>query len=183
MPRPCATCHHIKRSEIDKRLAAGEPVKAVAREFGLNFSSLNRHRVQCVMLPTSNKINREASQGTVALANLPSRDELGFAYEHLRIRCDAIATKAEAAGSLSVALAGLKEVRSTLDSIVRLAGHAAPSPATVAVQINNNFDADAMFRRLLSKLDDAPEARARVAQALFADDGKVIDGDIIGSGG
>jgi hypothetical protein len=31
MTRPCSTCQHLKRPEIDRRLAAGEPVAQVAR--------------------------------------------------------------------------------------------------------------------------------------------------------
>ena len=34
--RTCKTCQHVKRPEIDRRLAAGEPVAQVARDYDLN---------------------------------------------------------------------------------------------------------------------------------------------------
>ena len=36
MSRNCHTCQHLKRPEIDRRLAAGEPVAQVARDYELN---------------------------------------------------------------------------------------------------------------------------------------------------
>jgi len=41
MARKCGTCQHIKRAEIDRRLAAGEPGGQIARDYGLNQSSLH----------------------------------------------------------------------------------------------------------------------------------------------
>ena len=39
MARKCGTCQHIKRAEIDRRLAAGEPGGQIARDYDLNPSS------------------------------------------------------------------------------------------------------------------------------------------------
>ena len=36
MARKCGTCQHIKRAEIDRRLAAGEPGGQIARDYDLN---------------------------------------------------------------------------------------------------------------------------------------------------
>jgi hypothetical protein len=44
MSRNCRTSQHLKRSEIDRRLAAGEPAAQIARDYELK-SSLYRHRV------------------------------------------------------------------------------------------------------------------------------------------
>ena len=50
MARKCSTCQHIKRAEIDRRLAAGEPGGQIARDYDLNPSSLHRHRTNCLKL-------------------------------------------------------------------------------------------------------------------------------------
>ena len=50
MARKCGTCQHIKRAEIDRRLAAGEPGGQIARDYDLNPSSLHRHRTNCLEL-------------------------------------------------------------------------------------------------------------------------------------
>jgi hypothetical protein len=41
--RTCNTCQHLKRPEIDRRLAAGEAVAQVARDYELTVSSVHRH--------------------------------------------------------------------------------------------------------------------------------------------
>ena len=121
--RSCHTCHHLKRPEIDRRLAAGEPLARVAPGYGLTTSSLYRHRTNCLKLASSNAIAKEAARGTAALALLPSKETLSGAYFELRDRIDQIARQAEQQGSLKVALAGLNSIRQTLDSLARLAGH------------------------------------------------------------
>jgi hypothetical protein len=67
---------------------------------------------------------KEASRGTVALASLPSPNELGRAYGDLCGRIDEIVEQARQTGSLAVALQGLNVLRQSLDSVSRLAGHA-----------------------------------------------------------
>ena len=78
--RKCRTCEHVKRAEIDRRLATGEPTNQVARDYQINASSLHRHRVNCLRLGSSNAIMKETARGTVALACLPSKDQLNIAY-------------------------------------------------------------------------------------------------------
>jgi hypothetical protein len=72
MSRKCSTCQHVKRAEIDRRLSGGEPGKQVALDYGLNPSSLHRHRVNCLKLASSNAIMKELCRGTAAVAHLPS---------------------------------------------------------------------------------------------------------------
>lgn len=76
MSRKCTTCQHVKRAEIDRRLAAGEPGSQTARDYDLNPSSLHRHRTNCLKLGSSNAIMKEAARGTAAVALLPSKDTL-----------------------------------------------------------------------------------------------------------
>jgi hypothetical protein len=49
-------------------------------DYGLNASSLHRHRTNCLKLASSNVIKKEAAQGTAAVALLPSKETLGGAY-------------------------------------------------------------------------------------------------------
>src|SRR6478735_683941 len=107
MARKCSTCQHIKRAEIDRRLAAGEPGKQIAQDYGLNPSSLHRHRSNCLGLGSSNTIMKEVSRGTAAIACLPSKDDLSAGYFELQRQIDEIVSKARQAGSLQIALSGL----------------------------------------------------------------------------
>ena len=169
--RSCHTCHHLKRPEIDRRLAAGEPLARVAPGYGLTTSSLYRHRTNCLKLASSNAIAKEAARGTAALALLPTKETLSGAYFELRDRIDQIARQAEQQGSLKVALAGLNSIRQTLDSLARLAGHDGAN-VNVAVQANVRVDVSQIVERLITHFDHDPETKARIAQALLTLDGE-----------
>src|ERR1039457_3889057 len=120
--RNCKTCQHLKRPEIDRRLAAGEPSTQVARDYELNASSLHRHRTNCLKLASSNAIKKDAARGSAAVALLPSKDTLSGASFDLQPPTDQIGAQAEQQGSLAVAVSGLNSIRQTLDSLARLAG-------------------------------------------------------------
>ena len=90
MSRKCSSCQHVKRAEIDRRLAAGEPGSQIAKDYGVNPSSLHRHRANCLKLASSSAIMKETARGTAAIACLPTRDELGNAYAELKLRIDPV---------------------------------------------------------------------------------------------
>jgi hypothetical protein len=167
--RKCSTCQHVKRAEIDRRLAAGEPGNQIARDHDLNPSSLHRHRVNCLGLSSSNAIMKEVARGTAAIACLPSKDELNNSYQELRARIDQIVNQAEQQGSLAIAISGLNSIRHTLDSLMRLAGYDRPigSQVNVAVQTNINLNLAQVADRLIRAFDHEPEVKGRIAQALL----------------
>jgi hypothetical protein len=160
--RTCNTCQHLNRADIDRRLAAGEPVARVAQAYGLTQSSVYRHRTNCLELASANAIAKEAARGTAALALLPSKETLSGAYFELRDRIDQIARQAEQQGSLKVALSGLNSIRQTLDSLARLAGHNG-AEVNVAVQTNVNVNVGQIVERLIKQFDNDPQTKARVA--------------------
>jgi hypothetical protein len=169
MTRPCSTCQHLKRPEIDRRLAAGEPVAQVARDYDFNLSSLHRHKTNCLKLGSSNQIKKEAAQGSAAVTLLPSKETLTDAYADLRAKIDEIVAQAQQQGSLNVAISGLNSIRQTLDSLARLAGHLQPASTQVNVAVQNNINVGVVqiAERLIQKFDDEPELKARIAQALL----------------
>ncbi len=164
MSRKCSTCQHVKRAEIDRRLAAGEPGNQIAQDYGINPYSLHRHRTNCLRLASSNAIMKETARGTAAVACLPSRHELGSAYAQLQERIDRIASQAEAEGSLKVALSGLNSVRQTLDSLSRLAGN---EQGQINVAVNTELNLDVVVERIIQRFDDEPVIKGRIAQALL----------------
>lgn len=170
--RTCKTCQHIKRPEIDRRLACGEPVAQVARDYQINVSSLHRHKTNCLKLASSNQIMKEAAQGSAAIALLPSKETLSGAYLELRTRIDKVVEQAQEQRSLHVAISGLSSIRQTLDSLARLAGHLQPASTqvNVAVQTNVNVGAKEIAERLIQQFDHEPELKARIARALVEDD-------------
>lgn len=168
MARKCGTCQHIKRAEIDRRLAAGEPGNQIAADYDLNASSLHRHRTNCLRLSSANAIMKEVSRGTAAVACLPSKEKLNEAYFALPARIDEIVSAAQQQGSLQIALSGLNSIRQTLDSVSRLAGFdQKASQVNVAVQTNVHVDVRQIADRLIQRFDREPELKARIAQALL----------------
>jgi hypothetical protein len=168
MARKCSTCQHIKRAEIDRRLAAGEPGNQIAHDYDLNPSSLHRHRTNCIGLSSSNAIMKEVSRGTAAVVCLPTKDDLNTAYFELRTQIDQIVSEARAEGSLQVALSGLNSIRHTLDSLSRLAGFDRQgAQVNVAVQTNVNVDLRQISERVIQQFDREPELKARIARALL----------------
>jgi hypothetical protein len=168
MSRKCSTCQHIKRAEVDRRLAAGEPSSEIAKDYGINPSSLHRHRANCLKLASSSAIMKETARGTAAVACLPSRDEIGSAYIKLIAQIDEIVAQAKAEGSLSIALNGFNSVRHTLDSLSRLSGFDRQgTQVNVAVQTNVKIELTALAERIIQKFDHEPDLKARIAQALL----------------
>ena len=168
MSRQCTSCQHLRRPEIDRRLAGGEPVAQVARDYEINLSSLHRHKTNCLNLASSNQIKKEVARGSAALTLLPSKETLSGAYFELQHRIDQIVAQAQQQGSLKVAISGLNSVRQTLDSLARLAGHLQPASTQVNVAVQNNVQVDApqIAERLIQKFDHNPELKAQIAQAL-----------------
>ena len=166
--RACSTCQHLKRPEIDRRLAAGEPLSRIAEVYGLSQSSLYRHRKNCLSLGSSNAIKKEAARGSAAVALLPSAATLSGSYRELGERIDAIVTQAQQEGSLRIALSGLSSLRQTLDSLARLAAQeAAASAHGSSAQPNGGLDVQDVAERLIKKFDRQPELKAQIAAALL----------------
>ena len=173
MSRKCSTCQHVKRAEIDRRVAAGEPGSQIAKDYGINPSSLHRHRANCLKLASSNAIMKETARGTAAVACLPSKDDLNRSYFGLLDQIDEIVAQAKAKGSLQIALSGLNSVRQTLDSLSRLSGFDRQgTQVNVAVQTNVGVDLSDFAERLIRKFDHEPDMKGRIAAAIFEfDDG------------
>ena len=171
MARKCSTCQHVKRAEIDRRLAAGEPGNQIAADYGLNPSSLHRHRTNCLGLKSSNAIMKEVSRGCAAVTCLPSKEDLNGAYFDLRAQIDQIVAQAKDKGSLQIALNGLNSIRHTLDSLSRLSGFDRQgTQINVAVQTNVNVEVRAIAQRLIQAFDREPELKARIARVLLEQD-------------
>jgi hypothetical protein len=168
MPRSCTVCQHPKRTEIDRRIAAGEPGNGIAGDYQIPTSSLHRHRKNCLKLASSNAIKKEAARGTVALASLPSKDELHHAYADLLAQFDDVISQAKQQKSVPDTLKALNAFRQTLDSVTRLAGHDRPdTQINVAIQNNVSIETRDLATRLIEKFDHDPDVKGRIAEALM----------------
>jgi hypothetical protein len=196
MGRTCSTCTDPRREEIDRRLTDGEDDAAVARAFGLTQTAVFRHRAKHLKLRKTNHLTpqgtvirqavpvpAETTPKTAALppttvvtpppsTGLPAVEDFSTSYAGIAQRLDKIITNAEACGKASVAIAGLREFRATLDSHSRLAGHDKPTTVQVSVDITVSAAVHAVLTTLgalppterileLEKLVDAEPTDAR----------------------
>jgi len=169
--RLCKTCEHLKRPEIDRRLAAGEPSTRIAHDYALSASSVHRHRVNCLKLGSSNEIRKDAARGSAAVALLPSKEHLSGLLLGIVPQIDDICAEAREKESLQIALSGYNSIRHTIDSLARLAGHLQPASPQVNVSVQNNtvtVTAGVIAERLIQSFPE-PEIRARIAQTLLED--------------
>jgi hypothetical protein len=127
---------------------------------------VQRHRAH-VKAPSSTTIAGRQGKAFTALANLPTPDEVGGAYVAIAERIDAISTKAEAEGSLTVALMGLKELRTTVRAQAEIAGHLG-SGGGVQVNTAINVDMGAAVKELIASLKPVldPSIPAEIAKVL-----------------
>ncbi len=110
--KTCSICSHPQRALIDRQLVTGQPLRDVSGRFGVSRSALGRHSAH---LPHAVIAVREAEEAADAQSLL---DEV----RALHRRAGAILDKAEQSGKWAVALAAVRECRSTLELLGRLTG-------------------------------------------------------------
>jgi transposase-like protein len=155
--RPCSICGHPERTEIDRQVIAGSPIRKIAASFGITQQSLRRHADAHI----SRSVAAAASREQAEVAEVRDASLLDQAREHHK-RALAIMAKAYGSGDLRTALAGIREATRLLELQGRLLGQVAPT--SVNILISNEFKTIQCV--LLDALQDHPAARASVLRAL-----------------
>lgn len=154
MPRTCTICAHPDREAIDQRLVAGEALRDIAGRTQLSKTSLHRHQQDHV---------------TATLARAQEAEEIARAdgllaqVKDLQDKALGILDKAERAGDLRTALAGVREARACLELLSKLSGE-----LDGRAQINLSLDPSWIQIRttILASLEPYPHARIAVVGAL-----------------
>ena len=128
MPRTCTVCTHADKSEIDRALLDGQPLRDIAGRFGTSRSALLRHKQTDIpaTLAKAKQAEEEVQAETL--------------FERLRAinrETAEILREARESSSPSIALAAINRVERQLELEARLLGQM--NDATkVAVGINVN---------------------------------------------
>lgn len=112
MGRKCQVCTNENRLAIDRMLVRGTPVGAVAKQFNVSPHSLFQHR--------RHHLSRQLLQSEAAKELLHSQKllaEVNFMVE----KCKDVLKRAEEKGSLNTSLGAIRELRSTLEFVTKLA--------------------------------------------------------------
>ena len=155
MPRLCSVCTHADHRGINAALVAGEPLRDVARQYGVSKDALFRHRSDHI--PAHLATAREAE--TVAA------DDLLREVRALRGKAISLLLQAEAAGDIRTALAGIREARGCLELLAKLLGELDERP-TINVLVAPEWLA--VRATLIDALAPYPDARAAVSGRLVA---------------
>lgn len=150
----CTVCTHPKTPAIDRALAtrAGS-YRTIARQHGVSRDALGRHLHE--HLPQTLAKGHEARE--VARA-----DELLTQVRALQHKTLSLLLRAESAGDLRTALSGIREARSNIELLARLAGQIQEHPVVV-----NNFFIDTRVRdAIIQALRPYPFAGYAVSDAL-----------------
>lgn len=156
MSRACSICAHPNRDAIDKALVAGVANRRIAAQHAVSEQAIRRHRAE--HLPEKLAASQEA-------AEVAQADDLLRELRALRSKAYGLLLKAEAAGDIRTALAGVREARGCLELFAELEGELDRRP-TVNVLIAPEWLA--VRAALLDALRAYPEARVAVAERLIA---------------
>jgi len=157
MPRKCTICTGRQALEIDRALCDGETVADVAKRFKVSRDALHRHRRNGHV---ADAVAMAAESQAVA-----NGGDLLTRVQNLERRTMSILDRAEAAGSLGVALASIREARSTIELLAKLVGDLDTGGVNVVIQSPGWVEVRAV---VVAALEHHPEARAEVAAALEA---------------
>ncbi len=131
-----------------------ETLRDIARRFEVSKDALARHRRS--HLPASLVKAHEAQEVAVA-------DDLLSQARNLQARTLSILDAAEASGEHRVALSAIREARTNLEAMSRMAGELQERPATTLV----SSEWVTLRTTLLEALVPYPEARASVSVRLL----------------
>ena len=154
MPKQCPVCVHTERQEIETALLGSATLPELAKRFSLPFWSLYRHKQR--HLPSTLLKAREAQE--VARA-----DNLLDQVKYLQSKALDLLDKAEAAGELRTALAGVREAKGCLELLAKLQGDLAQE-GTVNIVLSPTWIT--LRTVILQALEPYPEARLKLSQAL-----------------
>ncbi len=155
MPRVCTICTHEKRADIDSALLAEEPYRHIATRYGTSTGALQRHREH---LPVHLAKAKDAEEMTQA-------DTLLEQVRNLQTRALSILDRADDSGDLKTALAAIREARSNLELLGKLAGEL-QQEGTINLVVNAEWLT--LRAAVISALLPYPDAAQAVTRALAA---------------
>lgn len=155
MARTCTVCAHPEREDIDQALVSDSSNLSLSAEFGVTESALRRHKRN--HLPASLVKSQEARE-------VAASDDLLAQVRGLQERTLAILETAEDTRQHRTALSAIKEARSNLELLGKLAGELDDSP-TVNVLLSPQWLQ--VRTAIVEVLSPYPDARSAVAGKLL----------------
>ena len=157
MPRVCSVCSHTDRAVIDKTIVLAQlPYRRVASLYAVSEQAIRRHRAE--HLP-SKLADAQAVSRTVEAVDLLAE------LTELREKAMSLLLQAERAGDIRSALAGIREVRSTLELYAEIQGELDRRPTLNLLTVAPEWIQ--VRASLMTALIPWPEARSAVVAGLM----------------
>jgi hypothetical protein len=126
----CTVCSHAKRNEIERSILDGKSERSIAKQYGLTPASVHRHKENGHI---QKRIIKAKEVKEVAQA-----DTLLDQVKDLSTRALAILSQAEGTGDLRTACSAIREVRATLELLLKVSGELKGDQPVVNVGIMIN---------------------------------------------
>ncbi|RJE46817.1 hypothetical protein A7K50_12390 [Dehalobacter sp. MCB1] len=186
MPRPCGPCGDKRRNELDRRLLemeiSGETYRGISQDFGYSEDALRRHKLRHLIIDLSEikqakeearveaheKVKAEELEQTKAdvkecmATRLENAANFFDQLKEIRAKAASLLDQAEGARDLRAAGTFLKELRETIRLWAELEGQLPQTQITIV----NNPEWVELRAVILTALDDFPEAKKRVIDAI-----------------
>lgn len=128
MARKCSVCSHAKHNEIDSALTArSDSIERISNKYSVSISALNRHMA-------SGHISQKVAKAVEAKV-VTEADDLLSQVRSLSNRALSILSQAEGTGDLRTACSAIREVRSTLELLLKVSGELKGDQTTVNVAV------------------------------------------------
>ena len=156
MTRRCTICSHPSREEIDRALIIGGSVRAIASNYSVARSSLERHK--------SGHLPADLAQSTQA-REVFRADSLADQVRILQSKTLSILDKASTANDHRVALQAINVARGNIELLARLVGEIQERSQTVNILLASP-QWISLRLAILHALDPYPDARQALADSL-----------------
>jgi len=116
-PGSCLVCMHKDRAKIEQRLLAGATYRSLEREYGISRNVFSKHKREHIIdaLVTASDKKKEVRELTNAQSLIDQVSEL-------KDKAFSILEKTEEAGSHTVSLMAIKEIRSIVELMAKISG-------------------------------------------------------------
>ena len=154
----CKTCNHPKVDEIDKRFVEGEPIRRIAKRYGLSASSVQRHtRAHIPRKLELSQLSKEIASADNLASNIKSvENELCNVVRELGIE-----------GNLMGVIRGLSELRRTFESRAKITASLGDTEEQDLMYVDEYMAKQAFVLRTIEPFHEAWQA---LRAALDKDD-------------
>ena len=155
MGRTCTVCQHGERPAIDRVLLSGVGYRDISGRFDLSKTAVARHRAEHIPATLAR---------AKAAEDIADADDLLAELDQLKRPALGILDRAEDADDLRTALSAIREARTTIETLLEVAGELDRSGS---VNILMSPEWMTVQTCLLVALEPFPEARIAAADALM----------------